>query len=312
MKLEQLQYLIEVDNCKSISKAAKKLSLTQPFLSNAITSLEKELGIVIFERKATGVTPNQNGQVVLTLARNIIDNMDHIKTALCQSYSLTGNLKIGLLPAIYNAIVSQLMIDFKQHYPEINLFIQEDSIQGILEGVIDGQYQLGITILLPEEEARQLQLLEVNGIAYEVIEQGQFQLFVGKCHPLYAESSVDISALGQLQLLDYVNAQTFKLLHSFGIQLSTPPLRVYDREIMKKLISQSQMAAILPSFFTFQDYYAQCGLIKGIELNHFIGKINCYLLYPKKNIDARVLSAFIHFIKDHYPILLKEGLSHAP
>lgn len=57
MNLQHLEYLIEIENCGSISKAARRLFVTQPYLSRILKEVESEYGITVFTREKTGITP---------------------------------------------------------------------------------------------------------------------------------------------------------------------------------------------------------------------------------------------------------------
>ena len=62
MRLEHFQYVVEIAHCKSMSKASKKLYITQPSLSTAIQNLGDELGFQIFKRSASGVALTEKGE----------------------------------------------------------------------------------------------------------------------------------------------------------------------------------------------------------------------------------------------------------
>lgn len=73
MRLEQLKYLIEVANCKSINKAAQNLYITQPALSIAINSLEEELQYPLLKRTKKGVLLTEDGARVLQEAQMVLN-----------------------------------------------------------------------------------------------------------------------------------------------------------------------------------------------------------------------------------------------
>ena len=76
MRIEQLRYILTVYEEKSISRAAKKLFMSQPSLSNAISSLEKELGASLFERGRDGVTATEFGmQIIQNMISPAIDTL---------------------------------------------------------------------------------------------------------------------------------------------------------------------------------------------------------------------------------------------
>lgn len=79
MTLQQLLYVLTVSDEKSMNKAAEKLFVSQPTLTSAIQSLEKELDIQIFNRTSHGVTVTQQGQEFLTYARQLYQQYELLK-----------------------------------------------------------------------------------------------------------------------------------------------------------------------------------------------------------------------------------------
>ena len=78
MTFLQLQYVVKVAQTGSISESARLLFLSQSYLSNAISSLEKELGLTLFKRSNKGVFLTKDGEVFLEYAQNILDGYDSI------------------------------------------------------------------------------------------------------------------------------------------------------------------------------------------------------------------------------------------
>ena len=76
MKLQQIQYVIEINRANSISKAAKNLFTSQSHISNELKALEEELGFIIFERTSFGVRPTEQGKSLLELATSIYELTD--------------------------------------------------------------------------------------------------------------------------------------------------------------------------------------------------------------------------------------------
>lgn len=74
MTIQQLQYILEVSRAGSITQAAKNLFVTQSSISCALGALESELGIRIFDRSWQGVTPTEEGRVVLQHAKGICEH----------------------------------------------------------------------------------------------------------------------------------------------------------------------------------------------------------------------------------------------
>ena len=82
MTLQQLKYLVTVAECKNISEAAEKLYISQPSLSAAIHNLEEEMGVTAFARSNKGVSVTREGEELLSLARNLLEQAAFV---LCEA-----------------------------------------------------------------------------------------------------------------------------------------------------------------------------------------------------------------------------------
>ena len=73
MRIEQLEYFLEIARTGSINRAAENLFLTQPGLSSAVKSLEKELGTTLLIRTSSGIDLTKDGQVIAENASAVLD-----------------------------------------------------------------------------------------------------------------------------------------------------------------------------------------------------------------------------------------------
>ena len=76
MTLQQLRYLVMVAECGSITEAAEQLFIAQPSLTSAIRSIEEEMGVTAFSRSNKGVEVTRDGEVLLSYARQILEQSD--------------------------------------------------------------------------------------------------------------------------------------------------------------------------------------------------------------------------------------------
>ena len=88
MTIQQLQYILEVHRTGSISKAANNLYLAQPNLSNAIRSLEQELGFPVFIRSNKGIRPTEQGFLVLEEAGQMLESYERMLRTVEQTLAV--------------------------------------------------------------------------------------------------------------------------------------------------------------------------------------------------------------------------------
>ena len=89
MTLTQLNYLITIAETKSLNKAAEQLYVSQPSLTSAMKELEKELGIILFNRSGRGVTLTNDGTEFLLYAKQIYGQYENV----LEKYGKGGSLK---------------------------------------------------------------------------------------------------------------------------------------------------------------------------------------------------------------------------
>lgn len=126
VRLEQLKYIIEVANCGSITVAADKLHVSQPNISYAISSLEKELEAVIFHRTRSGTETTEIGRSIIEQAQEIMNQVDILKNTARNHGSLVeGTLTIGAISGICTSFLPRTLSAFKAKYPNVDLVIHE-------------------------------------------------------------------------------------------------------------------------------------------------------------------------------------------
>jgi DNA-binding transcriptional LysR family regulator len=99
MFIRQLEYLVTLAREKHFAKAAEACHVSQPALSSAIRSLEKELGLMIVQRGRRYVGLTSEGERVLTWARQTLASLAHMREdASSAKSSMTGTLRVGAIP----------------------------------------------------------------------------------------------------------------------------------------------------------------------------------------------------------------------
>ena len=79
MRIEQFLYITEVSKTGSIAKTSERLYVSSPGISLAISNLEEELGVKIFERSRTGLEPTETGKNLIIIAQEILYHIEKFK-----------------------------------------------------------------------------------------------------------------------------------------------------------------------------------------------------------------------------------------
>ena len=115
MNIQQLTYIVEIANCKSISRAAEYLFVSQPALSQQIRNLEKELGYRVFHRTSKGLELTEKGNVFYQKAQEMLKDWNRFKEEVI-SGTEHKKLKIGLGARVYsNRLFPKIARYFERH-----------------------------------------------------------------------------------------------------------------------------------------------------------------------------------------------------
>ena len=152
----------------SMTRAAAKLNVVQPAVSNQIKKLESALKLELFERLPRGISPTPAGRVLYRLFAPVLENFH---AAEHQAHALSGariqEITIGMNPYAANAIMSDVLQAFRIRFPEVQVNVEEETSNTLLRhvaaGALDlaivhfGRYSLGIpatvdAVVLVEEE----------------------------------------------------------------------------------------------------------------------------------------------------------------
>lgn len=148
MTFTQLEYLIAIDTYRSFGAAAEKCFVTQPTLSMQIMKLEDSLGVKLFVRNKKPVVPTAIGKELIVQARITLAEFQKFKNIVKnQNESLSGELKIGIIPTVASSLIPRIITRFMTIYPDIKLQIWEENTKSIVQNITTGKIDCGIVSL---------------------------------------------------------------------------------------------------------------------------------------------------------------------
>ncbi|MTH54677.1 LysR family transcriptional regulator [Bacillus mangrovi] len=154
MDIKHLQYFIEAVNCKSFTRAADRLFITQPTISKMVKNLEEELGVQLFERSRKKLILTDAGQVIYDQAKLIDKAFTNLQQELDELRNLKkGVIRLGLPPIIGTSFFPKMIGAFHKKYPDITFHLAEHGSKRIEEEVASGILHAGVVVLPANEDA---------------------------------------------------------------------------------------------------------------------------------------------------------------
>jgi DNA-binding transcriptional LysR family regulator len=145
MELYQLQYFLEVARQRNFTRAAARLHLAQPALSEQIRKLEDELETPLFQRGRRESTLTAAGETLRGHAEGLLDRAAAARQAVQELIGLrSGKLVIGAIPSVSAGLLPAAVTAFRQRHPQVELVIAEGTSESVAEGVESGRVEMGI------------------------------------------------------------------------------------------------------------------------------------------------------------------------
>src|SRR5437868_3048337 len=134
MEMHQLRYVVAVARAGNFSRAAEQCHVSQPSLSQQILKLENELGERLFDRMKRVAKPTSHGEAFLRRAIHILHEVDAVEREAAEAKNLSrGTLTIGVLPTIAPYLLPEIMAEFIEKYPGVEIIVQEDTTAQLIK-----------------------------------------------------------------------------------------------------------------------------------------------------------------------------------
>ena len=136
MTIQQLEYILAVDQFRHFARAAEYCRVTQPTLSAMIQKLEEELGVKLFDRTVQPVCPTAIGEKIIDQARVILAQTAQVKEIISEEkQSLAGVFRLGVLPTIAPYLLPRFFPQLMEKHPELDIRVTEMKTQDIQQAL---------------------------------------------------------------------------------------------------------------------------------------------------------------------------------
>ena len=195
MEIHQLRYFVAVANEGSFSRAAAKVRVAQPSLSQQIRKLEAEVGQPLFDRLPRSVVLTEAGRCFIEYARQILASIGDARRCVDElKGKVAGKVAVGAIPTIASFVLPELVVTFQKHYPDVTLEIVEDVTDAVTRRIEAGELDVALASTCRPSPTLQRDSLGTEPLLALVPEE----------HPLAKKDLVEF---------DDLKSQRFLLLH---------------------------------------------------------------------------------------------------
>ena len=233
--------LAVVDNQFSVSRAAAALFTTQPGVSKMIRAFESQIGLEIFVRvgnRLTGLT--QSGHEAIALARRVLRDVGTI-SALSKATDVSGTLRVGTTYIHARYTLVPVVERFFNAYPAVNLVVNQGTPQQILNWVVEGAIDIGLSTL-PVQRPSGVTMLD----AYQV----ERCVIVPLQHPLLKSRRLKIEQIARYPLVTFDESFSsgWVVQREFQRRGLTPriSMKATDTNVIKAYVAAGMGVAVVP------------------------------------------------------------------
>lgn len=289
VQLEQLSAFVTVAKVRNFSKAAKLLHLSQPAVSAQVASVERRLGVRLFDRHSHGVELTRAGLVVFDYAEKIGDLVKSMEREV-NALEADSEVVIGASPTVGNYALPCTLWAFKQKHPQCALRLEIEPTQAVQKKVLENALDLGV-IEGP---------VEVAGL---------------KAVPMQAERLVAVTAPGTWPGRESVSPGELAgqgilapergsglreaiegCLSLVGIEFAKLPVmaEMGTTDAIKSAVESGFGLAILPVLAVQRD--VRRGLLKALSIEGLDMKMDIHLIYREDKQHSRSVRQFMNFL----------------
>lgn len=316
MTAQQIQYIITLAEEGSFSKAAKKLYVTQPSISQLIKNMESQLGMPLFDRSSTPIRLTTVGQAYYDAAKKIQSTERELENRVFEINELkTGTLTIGTTPFRASCMLPRSLSSFKSSFPGIRLEVITSNPEELKALLLSGEIDICIETDTFDPELFYTEELSVEHYYLAVGASHEFNRRHSDCQLKASDITSDSPALyncGEISIKDCLH-EAFIVLDTknndrditfdfFSSETRLPEiaLRAYNIETIFHWINSGLGIGILPDtlirFGNFREHpvYYRLQEPKGC---FGITERKIVVAYSKKHFLTQTAPAYINLLK---------------
>ncbi len=230
MDLYQIRYFMTIAETNSFTKAAERLYVSQPSLSAGIKKLEKELGVVLFERGGRRVLLTPAGHFFLEKAENILREYNSALHVI-KGFKDRPLLRLGTLHTIRGCNLARLIGAYREKYPNVIIELYNSHLEELRDWLEQGKIDLAVTSLEHSDDPKTSQ---------ELFQQ-RLLLAVAPSHPFAQRTSIHLADLEGEPIIERIHCEIWRAYPHMFEEAGFKPQIVYWADSEEWVISLVQV-----------------------------------------------------------------------
>jgi DNA-binding transcriptional LysR family regulator len=256
MRIEQLEYFAAVTQHGSLRRASEKLHLSQPALSEAVSKLERELGVTLLDRRRSGARISRHGRELLQHMVEVLEAVDRLRRAAGDQKTTTRLVRLGTVNAATSTLLVPAVSAFNSTHPGTTVEVLNMQQADIQLGLAEGSLDLGLVNELVGDDP------PVDLVGTDLF-LGRPVVVLPGGHHLSQREAVTTEDLRQER---FVAMRSGYLMHRFAHRLfgSDMPVTCHSTdgaEMGKVMVAEGLGVTVLPDYSVVGDPMERAGLI---------------------------------------------------
>ncbi|MBM3975555.1 MAG: LysR family transcriptional regulator [Planctomycetes bacterium] len=296
IELRHLRYFVEAAETQNVSRAAERLGVSQPSISQQIKDLERALGVQLFHRLGKRIRLTQAGEDFRVHAQLVLRKLEDAVESLRQlEEKIRGHLHVGVVPGLNVPLMPGLLGRFHGRFPAAAVTVHELPVTEIETALENGRLDLGLGILLHS----------ASTIEYETLATDKFALLVSAAHPLAGRKKLKLAELEEVLLVLLPERYPMrKIQDQMFAQARLRPkiVEVDSSEVILRAIAPLNAATLMPHVI-FRDR-PELGLT-AIELDGSQPTLDLGILWLAGSDKSPAARAFAEVVRERLTTMKK-------
>ena len=289
MDYHPLKVFLTVATERSFSRAAEKMSRTQPAVSLAVQRLENELGEKLIDRSAKELLLTDAGRIVLDFARRFENLESEMATALAELRdNSAGRLTIGANESTSLYLLKHIQA-YRHLYPRVKVQVRRSLSSRIPAQLVDGDLELAMLSFDPNDDR----------LVSTVIYSDHLAFVVSPDHRFAGCESVSITELGMETFIAHNVVSPYREMVIREFQRHKIPLNMDVEmptiETIRRMVQRNEGVAFLPRMCVEQEIEQE--ILREVRVPELYVERKIRLVYPARRALSHAARAFLELVK---------------